>query len=136
MREAVALALQRWGAEDIHLMVDAMAGWVRDAPSRLVQRAAVAAVCEPPLLDESPIVQRVLAILDAITGTIVAAPDRRTDTFRVLRQALGYGWSVAVAADPAPGWARFGRWADSTDPDVAWLVRENLRKRRMPPRPS
>jgi hypothetical protein len=135
VREAVAIALQRWGGVDIHAMVDAMTSWVRGAPTRFVQRAVVAAVCEPPLLDEAPVVARVLAILDDITGTLVAAPDRRTDGYRVLRQALGYGWSVAVAAGPTAGWARFGRWADATDPDIAWIVRENLRKRRMPPRP-
>jgi hypothetical protein len=37
-------------------------------------------------------------LLDRITSGIVDAPDRGTEAFRVLRQALGYGWSVAVAA--------------------------------------
>jgi hypothetical protein len=49
---------------------------------------------------------------------------------RVLRQALGYCWSVAVAALPAEGFARLERWAAADDPDVRWLVRENLRKSR------
>jgi hypothetical protein len=135
IREAVAIALQRWGAADTPALLDAMAGWASD-PDRLVQRAAVAALCEPPLLRDPATVARVVAILDAITGTLAGAADRRTDPFRVLRQALGYGWSVAVAADPAPGWTVFGRWSSSDDPDVAWIVRENLGKRRMPPRPT
>jgi hypothetical protein len=136
VREAVAIALQRWGGTDIGAMIDAMDRWANDAPSRLVQRAVVAAICEPPLLRDPSVVARVLSILDAITGTLVAAPDRRSDGFRVLRQALAYGWSVAVAADPDPGWTTFGRWADSSDPDISWLVRQNLAKRRMPPRPA
>jgi hypothetical protein len=96
----------------------------------------VAALCEPPLLADRAVVARVVAVLDGITGTLPGAPDRRTDGFRVLRQTLGYGWSVAVAADPVPGWVAFARWADATDPDIAWLVRQNLAKRRMPPRPG
>jgi hypothetical protein len=135
VREAVAIGLQRWGAVDMPALLGSMAAWASD-PDRLVQRAVVAALCEPPLLRDPDSVARVAALLDRITRSIVAAPDRRTEPFRVLRQALGYGWSVVVAADPVPGWAVFGRWAASDDADVAWMVRENLGKRRMPPRPD
>jgi hypothetical protein len=49
---------------------------------------------------------------------------------RTLRQALGYCWGVAVAADPAQGLPAF--WAlDEADPDVAWIVRKNLEKTRL-----
>jgi hypothetical protein len=48
-----------------------------------------------------------------------------------LRQALGYCWSVAVAADPATGLPRFRTLAAADDPDVAWIVRENSRKARL-----
>jgi hypothetical protein len=37
----------------------------------------------------------------------------------------------AVAALPGEGFARLERWAASDDPDVRWLVRENLRKSRL-----
>jgi hypothetical protein len=50
---------------------------------------------------------------------------------RTLRQALGYAWSVAVAADPEPGLTAFTALRDDPDPDVAWVVRENLRKKRL-----
>jgi hypothetical protein len=50
---------------------------------------------------------------------------------RTLRQALGYGWSVVVAADPADGLPVFARWEASPDPDVGWLVRENHKKARL-----
>jgi hypothetical protein len=135
VREAVAIGLQRWGAVDMASLLAVTDGWAAEQ-DRLVQRAVVAALCEPPLLRDPLAVAHVTRTLDAITTSIVAAPDRRTDAFRVLRQALGYGWSVAVAADPKPGWALFGAWADSGDPDIAWLVRQNLGKRRMPGRPT
>ena len=56
--------------------------------------------------------------------------ERRDPHVRTLRQALGYCWSVAVAAEPVPGLAAF-RALDDTDPDVAWIVRTNLAKKRL-----
>ncbi|MFN8519811.1 MAG: HEAT repeat domain-containing protein [Chloroflexota bacterium] len=134
VREAVAIALQRWGDAGMAPLLAATDRWA-DSSDRLVQRAVVAALCEPRLLREPATAAHVARTLDAITATLAGAPDRRSEPYRVLRQALAYGWSVAVAADPLPGWATFGRWVDSDDPDVAWLVRQNLGKRRMPPRP-
>ncbi len=43
---------------------------------------------------------------------------------------MGYGWSVAVAALPDPGMARFTRWEASDDPDIHWIVAENRKKAR------
>jgi hypothetical protein len=129
VREAVAMALQRWGDTDLTAMIDAATAWT--AGSRLEQRAAAAGTCEPRLLGDAPAVRRVLLLLDAITATLPGAPDRRTDAFRTLRQGMGYCWSVAIAADPVDGLPAFARWRGSTDPDVAWVVRENLRKARL-----
>ncbi|MCY1247415.1 hypothetical protein D9M72_607440 [compost metagenome] len=49
----------------------------------------------------------------------------------MLRQGLGYCWSVAIAASPAEGFRRLERWAASDDKDVRWIVRENLKKARL-----
>jgi hypothetical protein len=69
------------------------------------------------------------------TTALAARPrtERRATDVRVLRQALGYCWSVAVAADPEAGLPRFEalREDPDPDPDVAWIVRENLRKARL-----
>jgi hypothetical protein len=97
------------------------------------QRAAAAALCEPRLLRDGAAAFDVLAILDRITARIAAAPpaDRKSEPFRVLRQALGYCWSVAVAADPRVGVPRFRQWLTHADLDVRWIMRENLSKKRM-----
>ena len=50
---------------------------------------------------------------------------------RTLRQALGYGWSVASAALPADGLAALHRLEGVDDPDLAWITRENLNKARL-----
>jgi hypothetical protein len=128
-REAVALALQRWGDVDMGGLIAEMRRW--SGGSRLEQRAAAAALCEPPLLRDTEDVRAVLDLLDRITESLVNAPDRREESFRVLRKALGYCWSVAVAALRDPGVSRLERWVRSDDPDVRWVMRENLRKQRL-----
>jgi len=129
VREAVAMGLQRWGDADLPAMLDETATWA--AGTRLEQRAAAAGTCEPRHLRDPANVRRVLALLDAITATLPDAPDRITDAYRTLRQGLGYCWSVAIAADPVDGLPAFARWRGSSDPDVGWVVRENLKKARL-----
>jgi hypothetical protein len=129
VREAVAMGMQRWGRTEMRGLLAEMGRWASGSP--LERRAVVASLCEPDLLGVPRDVRRVLALLDRITRSVVRTHDRRQEPFRVLRQALGYGWSVAVAALPEEGLDRLERWAGSDDPDVRWIVRENLKKRRL-----
>jgi len=126
VREAVAMALQRWGEVDMEALLAEMALWSRG--DSLERRAAVAALCEPRLLAEPSHVMRVLEILDVVTSSLLEEQDRRSESFRVLRKGLGYCWSVAVAAYPAAGKVAMARWLDSAHKDVRWVMRENLRK--------
>lgn len=132
VREAVAMALQRLGDADVGRMFDVAEVWAADSDP-LVQRAAVAGVCEPRLLREPQAAARAIEICDRITRTLANRPaDRRRDPgVRSLRQALGYCWSVAVAADPAPGLARFRALSRYDDADIAWVIRNNEKKARL-----
>jgi len=103
--------------------------WAEGTP--LEQRAVTAGLCEPSLLCEPAAVQAVLELLDLITESVSRRKERKSDDFRALRQTLGYGWSVAAAADMAQGEAAMERWFASPDPDVRWLMRENLKKKRL-----
>jgi hypothetical protein len=129
VREAVAMALQRIGAADMDRLLGVVAGWMHG--DRLEQRAVVAGLAEPVLLRDPRHARAVLSVLDGITATMVGATDRGEEPFRVLRQALGYAWSVAIAALPGEGTALLDRWCRSGDPDLRWIVRENLRKARL-----
>jgi hypothetical protein len=129
VREGVAMALQRWGAADMPALLAEMTDWA--AGSRYVQRAAVAALCEPALLHDGTAAGRVLELLDGITATVAGAADRRAEGFVALRKALGYGWSVAIVAAPDMGRPLLEKWAAHGDPDVRWIVRENLSKKRL-----
>ncbi|MFJ8688047.1 hypothetical protein [Micromonospora wenchangensis] len=132
VREAVALALQRLGDADLPRLLDLGTAWVGD-PHPLVRRAAVAAVCEPRLLTAPEAAARAVALCGRATAGLAALPadQRRDEGVRALRQALGYCWSVAVAADPAGGLPSFRALAGIDDGDVAWIVRENGRKKRL-----
>ena len=129
MREAVAQALQWWGRADMDALLVEMGGWAQG--ERLEQRAAAAALCEPALLREAEHARRVLDVLDTITASIAEAGDRRSDEFRALRKALGYCWSVAIVALPEAGLPRMEAWFSSPDPDVQWMLRQNLKKKRL-----
>ena len=131
VREGVAIALQRLGDVDpgrLHLLAQTWLG--EDA---LVHRAAIAGLCEPRLLRTAEGVAAALDLLDHVTGWLhdLAPSRRRDEDVRVLRKSLGYCWSVAVAAAPETGFPRLERWAASQDPDVRWVVRENLTKARL-----
>jgi hypothetical protein len=123
------MALQRWGDAHMDALLREMAGWSRG--SLLEQRAAAAALCEPRLLRNPGQVVEVLTLLDRITESLSGVRERRGADFQALRKGLGYCWSVAVAACPDLGKRLMERWFVSTDRDVLWIMKENLRKNRL-----
>jgi hypothetical protein len=129
VREGVTMGLQRLGAHDMRALLAVAAVW--SSGNWLEKRAAVAALCEPALVREAASARAVLEVLDTITASMLQAADRKADDFRVLRQALAYGWSVAMVGCPAAGKALLEKWLQSSDRDVAWLAGENLKKDRL-----
>ena len=129
VREAVAIALQRYGRQDMPVLLAEMRQWC--SGTLLEQRAVVAALCEPALLAETVNARVVLSLLDGITTSILMMINRSGDDFRVLRQALGYGWSVAAAAVPENGKPYLEKWFTCPDKDIRWIMKENLKKKRL-----
>ncbi len=180
IREAVAMALQRWGDADMAGLLAEIAVWATGNPWE--QRAAAAALCEPRLLKNPEHAAAVLSILDQITTTITTPARSETgqsgaarsetgqsgaaqsetgqsgaarsetgqsgaarsetgqsretglsgrDAFKTLRQGLAYCWSVAVVALPDAGKPLMEKWLASPDPDIRWIMRENLKKNRL-----
>jgi hypothetical protein len=129
IREAVARGLQILGDADVSVLLDDIEPWAHGSP--LEMRAAAAACCEPRLLIDPENAGRVLKLLDEITRQFVRRTDRKTDEMRTLRQGLAYCWSVAAAALPEDGLVRMERLITRDDPDVNWIMRENLKKNRL-----
>jgi hypothetical protein len=128
-REALAIGLQSVGAADMDALLQIASSWCQG--TYWEQRAAIAAVCEPALLQHERHARRVLQLLHDVTSRLAGATDRRDVGFKTLRKTLGYAWSVAVVALPEIGEPLFERWLESDAPDVRWLMRQNLRKKRL-----
>jgi hypothetical protein len=129
VREGVAMALQRLGDTHMRRLLSEMERWSRG--NFLEMRAAAASLCEPRLLKQKECAQQTLALLDRITASISSANDRNTGEFRALKKGMGYCWSVAVAANPAAGMPLIEHWFSTTDKDIHWIMRENLKKKRL-----
>jgi HEAT repeat protein len=129
VREAVAMALQRVGAVDMPALLRGMRAWAKG--NDFERRAAAAALCEPALLGREEDTVAVLSILDRITEDLGRSRDRSSDGFPALRKGLAYCWSVAVAAAPDRGRELMERWIASEDPDVRWVMKQNLAKKRL-----
>lgn len=129
IREAVAMALQRYGRADLESLQVEMDGWSEG--NLLERRAAVAGLCEPGLLVEISAGIRVLHLLDRITASISEVKDRRSEEFKVLCKALGYCWSVALAAHPEIGKPFMEKWMGVDDPSIRRIMKQNLKKKRL-----
>jgi len=132
VREGAARALQIVGDADRATLRRIVADWLESGDA-LVQRAAIAAICEPRLLGDDETRTAALAACASATQWIERLPadQRRDPAVRALRQALGYCWSVAIAAAPGPGTIAFATLQGSPDPDVEWIVTSNASKARL-----
>lgn len=129
VREGAAMALQRLGDKSMAGLLQEMEQWSQG--NLLERRAAAAALCEPRLLINPEDTIRVLHLLDRITEDILLEDRRKADEFIVLRKALGYCWSVVVAAAPEAGKGLMEKWFASHDKDIKWIMKENLKKNRL-----
>lgn len=135
VREAVTLGLQRMLHADFDGTIAVLLGWAED-DNLLVVRAAAAGVAEPPLLKRHRRAKSALEVQRRAVDRLHHTPSaqRRTEETRVLRQALGFSISVAVAATGDFGLLR--EMAAAGDPDLDWVVRENVKKSRLQPWPD
>ena len=129
VREGVAIGLQRLGDTDMEKLLSEMERWSRG--NFLEMRAAAASLSEPRLLKQTEHAKETLLILDRITTSISGAKNRSTDAFKTLRKSMGYCWSVAVAANPDKGMPLMEHWFAAQDKDIRWIMRENLKKKRL-----
>ncbi|MCX6502219.1 MAG: HEAT repeat domain-containing protein [Microbacterium sp.] len=131
VREGVAIGLQLLGDTMPSALTSIVLMWADD-PDPLVQRAAAAAICEPRLLRTPESAAVAITVCQRTTDHLRRMPieNRRTPAVQALRQALGYCWSVAVAADPLRGLPAFHS-LDTKDAEVEWIVNQNSHKKRL-----
>lgn len=128
-REGVAMGLQYLIAKNGECL-EALETWISDE-RWLVLRAVVAGVAEPSLLKDEDVAKAALGLHQEIIEHVVESSERKSEEFRTLRQALGYSLSVVVCALPREGFDYLRHLALSSDKDVRWVLKENLRKKRL-----
>ena len=132
VREGVAMAFQRLlpvaPQETIEYLIE-----LATKGNCFQQRASVAAIAEPPLLHTPDTIDAALLIQCLVLERLHALPAtvRKNEDVRALRQGLGYTLSVVAAASPEKGFALMRQCAAWDDPDVNWILRENLKKKRL-----
>ena len=129
IREGVATGLQLVGDQNMDLLLKEMQKWSKG--NWYEKRAAAAALAEPRLLKHPKHAKRVLQVLDEITTAMENAHGTKDEAFKILRQGMGYCWSVAVAALPETGKPMLEQWLDSQNPHIHWVMKENLKKNRL-----
>ncbi len=129
-REAVAFGVQKLLQKEGERTLNALEGWIRDG-EWFAMRAVAASVADPTLLKNKKIAGRALCLHKEIFDRIRASTDRKSEEFKTLRKGLGYTLSVVVHAIPEEGFDYMRRLAGLRDGDIAWIVRENMKKNRL-----
>ncbi len=129
LREAVANGLQALLSSQTEEALVALESWIRPG-AWLEMRAVAAGLAEPSLLKDAALAQSAVALHHRILDTLEPAAERGEE-FRVLRQGLGYTVSVVAVGDPDGGPRLLERLAASSDSDLRWILRENLKKNRL-----
>ena len=132
VREGAAIAYQHLLKADAQETISQLT-YLATTGNYLQQRAAIAAIAEPPLLHDVDILDTALDLQRIVlerTRTVPLA-ERRNEDFRILRRTLGYTLSVVTAASPEQGFALMRECAAWRDNDIRWVLRENLRKKRL-----
>ncbi len=130
MREAVAMGIQRILEAAPQATFKAVMSWIRTG-NWLEMRAAAAAVAEPRWLASPARAAQALDLHRKIIHAVAQAEDRKSEEFLILRRALGYTLSVVVSGDPVPGFVYLRNLADSADPQILWILKRNLKKKRL-----
>jgi len=129
IREAVATGLQLTGDQDMELLLGEMKQWAKG--NWYDKRAAAATLAESRLLQQPKHAKQVLQIFDKITASTETSYKSKDESYKILRQAMGYCWSVAVAALPEIGKPLMEKWLSSEDKGIRWMMKENLKKNRL-----
>jgi hypothetical protein len=130
MREAVCFGLQRLLAKRSKDILRNLEDWATGG-SLLEMRAAAAGVAEPTILQNEEIATKSLQVHEIIFKRVLKVVDRKVESFKVLRKALGYTLSVVVVAIPKEGFEFMKQLIASQDTDLLWIVKQNITKKRL-----
>lgn len=132
IREGVAAAYQHLLSVDQQLVITSLKRLAAEG-NYLQQRAAIASIAESHLLFDPEIVNDAVHLQRTVLENLRQAPvaDRKLEDFKILRRTLGYTLSIITVAAPERGFALMRECATWNDDDITWILRENLKKKRL-----
>ncbi len=130
IREAVAKGIQKILKNKPSDFVKELESWiVKD--QYLIMRAVVTGLADPEVLKNSHLAKNALNFHKNVLNMVKNSKNRKTNEFKILRKGLGYSLSVVVQSLPDSGFQYLEELANIPDPDISWILRENLRKNRL-----
>jgi hypothetical protein len=131
IREAVSKGLNAMLRHYRPLTMEALASWIGD-DNWLQMRGVAAGVASPSLLAEDPgFAKKALVFHETICQKVHDHFKSKSDEFMALRKGLGFTLSVVVCGVPEKGFVFMKKLLDQKDPHLTWIVKENLKKKRL-----
>ncbi len=130
IREAVAMGIQRVLLKNAKNMMKELEGWINEI-DYYIWRAVVAGIAEPDIVKNKEVAGKALEIHKKIFRQILDIEDRKSESYKKLRQALGYTLSVVVEQIPQEGFEYINQIIKEDDKDIIWIVKTNLKKNRL-----
>jgi len=129
VRESVAMSIQALVEKDSAVLKQ-LEAWITD-DDWLGMRAVAAGVAEPRLMKKQGVPEQALGLHERIIARVIETSNRDSEEFSALRKTLGYSLSVVICGAPTEGFKYLRRLAASENKDIRWIVRENLKKKRL-----
>ncbi|MEA4812690.1 MAG: hypothetical protein VB108_08990 [Anaerolineaceae bacterium] len=128
LRETVAMGIQELSVMNLENTFPFLKEWSDGNPYE--QRAVAAGLCEPKLLKDIKDAKTTCETLMYLSETL-NKEGRLSEPEQCLKKALGYGWSVVLAAYFDEARPYFERLLDLPARPMRWIVAENLKKNRL-----
>jgi len=130
LREGVAFGIQRLILKERKKTLKELEKWIVEG-DWFEMRAVAAGVAEPVLLEDKFVALKGLGLHKEIFNQIIACKDRKSEGFKKLKQTFGYSLSVIICRVPKEGFEYVYQLANSEDPDILWIIKENSKKNRL-----
>lgn len=130
MREAVGMALQRLLDVNSQEMLNDIKQWIIN-DNWLEMRAVAAGIAHPRVLERKDFAIFALQLHKKIFEVILDSNERKSENFKILRKGLCYTLSVVTQVVPNEGFAYMKQILKYNDPDINFIIRENLKKNRL-----
>ncbi|MFW9995654.1 MAG: hypothetical protein ACFFD4_26685 [Candidatus Odinarchaeota archaeon] len=129
MREAVAKAIGKLAQTRQRESLEVLSNWI-SGNQWLQMRAVAAGVAESSLISDKFFAKQALTLHKKIFN-LIKGSNARNEDFKVLKKGLSYTLSVVVASIPEEGFKYLYQLSSLRDKDISWIIRENLKKKRL-----